>query len=65
MEALMKLPNEKLVLQKLLPLVKPHWRKMSLAVICMIGTAGFTAATAYLIKPAMDEIFVKRDLFML
>jgi ATP-binding cassette, subfamily B, bacterial MsbA len=64
-EELMKLPSETLALQRLIPLIKPHWRKMAMAVLCMIGTAGFTALTAYLIKPAMDEIFVKRDLFML
>ncbi len=31
----------------------------------MLGTSGATAATAYLIKPAMDDIFIQKNLFML
>jgi subfamily B ATP-binding cassette protein MsbA len=52
-------------LRKLLFLVKPYWPKLALAVFCMIGVSAFTALTAYLIKPAMDDIFVKQNLEML
>ena len=31
----------------------------------MLGTSGATAATAYLIKPAMDDIFIRKNLTML
>jgi subfamily B ATP-binding cassette protein MsbA len=54
-----------LALRRLLFLTRPYWGKLALAVLCMIGVSAFTAFTAYLIKPAMDNIFVKQDLTML
>ncbi len=57
--------EEKLVLKKLLPLLKPHRRRLAFAVLCMIACSAFTALTAYLIKPAMDDIFVKKNVTML
>lgn len=53
------------IIEKLFPLLRPHSRKLALAVLCMIGSSGFTALTAYLIKPAMDDIFVKKNIAML
>ncbi len=50
---------------RLISLVKPHWRRMALAALCMIGVSSFTALTAYIIRPAMDDIFVKKDVHML
>lgn len=46
-------------------LVKPHWRRLVLAMLCMVGVAAATAATAYLIKPVMDDIFINKDARML
>ncbi len=54
-----------IILQRLLCLVKPHWRKLAIAMACMIGVSAFTALTAYLIKPAMDDIFVEKNVRML
>lgn len=51
-------------LKRLIPLLRPHWRRIALAVLCMIGTAGFTAITAYLVKPAMDQIFINKNMTM-
>ena len=57
--------SEKLALQRLVPLLRPHWRRVAIAVICMLGTSSFTALVAYLIKPAMDDIFLNKDVAML
>jgi subfamily B ATP-binding cassette protein MsbA len=53
------------VLRRLLKLLKPFWRPLTVAAICMIGVSAFTALTAYLIKPVMDEIFVEKNFTML
>ncbi|MGV8073454.1 MAG: ABC transporter ATP-binding protein [Syntrophobacteraceae bacterium] len=55
----------KLALEKVIPLLKARRRSLLLAVVCMIGSSGFTAATAYLIKPAMDDIFLNKNMSML
>ncbi len=52
-------------LKRLLSLALPHWRRLLLAAACMLGIAGFTALSVYIIKPAMDDIFVNRDTTML
>lgn len=57
--------SETLAFRRLLALVKPYRNKLALAVICMVGFSAFTALTAYLIKPMMDDIFVKQNLAML
>jgi len=51
--------------KRLMELARPHWRRLLLAGVCMIGIAGFTALSVYIIKPAMDDIFGKRDIAML
>lgn len=56
---------EKTAFKRLFDLLRPHWRRLLLAALCMLGTSGATAATAYLIKPAMDDIFIQKNLFML
>jgi len=39
----------------------PHKLKIFFACLCMIGAAATTAATAGLIKPAIEEIFINKD----
>jgi subfamily B ATP-binding cassette protein MsbA len=56
---------EHYAVRRLLNLIKPHWRKLALAALCMVGVSAFTALTAYLIKPALDDIFVNKDAQML
>jgi len=51
------LPRERV----LFSLVVSHWRKLALAMACMVIVAGATAASAYLVKPMLDDIFVNRD----
>lgn len=58
-------PIDKTAFKRLFALLRPHWRRLLLAAFCMLGTSGATAATAYLIKPAMDDIFIRKNLTML
>ena len=45
--------------------VRPHWRRIACAVALMIVVSGATSANAWLIQPALDEVFFKRDEAML
>ena len=42
-------------------LIAQHWQKLLLAMFCMLIVAGATSASAYLVKPMLDDIFVNRD----
>lgn len=50
---------------RLLQYVRPHWRRMLIAMLCMGGVAVGTAGAAYLIKPVLDDIFVNKNEGML
>ena len=50
---------------RLLRLVKPHTPRFILAMLCMAVVGAATAAAAYLVKPAMDDIFLDRNEGML
>ncbi len=54
-----------LVYKRLLKYLKPYWNKLILAAFCMLGVALLTASLAYLVKPALDEIFFNRNERML
>lgn len=41
--------------------VRPHWRKLLIASICLILIAAATAANAWLMKPALDHVLLDRD----
>jgi subfamily B ATP-binding cassette protein MsbA len=49
------------VYRRVLEFIKPHWVRLLFAMACMILVSALTAAMAYLIKPVIDEIFVKKD----
>ncbi len=51
--------------KRLLLNARPYWRRVVLAMLCMLGVAGTTAATAYLIKPVLDDVFIRKDMTML
>ena len=53
------------IYERLILMVKPHWRRMAAAVLCMLGVAVCTAASAYFIKPVLDEIFIEKKVAML
>jgi len=53
------------IFKRLLKLARPHVLKFSVAMICMLVVGATTSALAFLVKPALDEIFLKRNAEML
>ncbi len=53
------------IFKRLLQLAKPHTSKFILAMVCMLVVGATTSALAFLVKPALDEIFLKRNSDML
>ena len=51
--------------RQLVDMVRPHWKRLALGMLSMAGVGAATAATAYLIKPVLDEIFVNKNETML
>ncbi len=49
----------------LLTYIRANRFRLYLAIACMVMTAATTAALAYLIKPAIDDIFITKDKAML
>jgi subfamily B ATP-binding cassette protein MsbA len=47
--------------RRLLKLVKPYWVKLGLAMICMVFVSLLTASQAFLVKPAFDGVFLKKE----
>lgn len=53
------------LLKRILNLVKPYWFRMSIAIVLMAIVGSLSGLTAYLVKPVMDGIFVKKNVMML
>lgn len=53
------------VFKRLLTLAKPHAVKFSIALFCMLVVGATTSALAFLVKPTLDEIFLKKNSAML
>jgi len=51
--------------RRLLEMVKPYWMKLGLAMVCMVFVSLLTAAQAFLVQPALDDVFLKKDKVML
>ncbi len=51
--------------KRLLGFVKPYWVRLMLAMICMAFFSLATAATAFLVKPVLDDIFMEKQASML
>jgi ATP-binding cassette, subfamily B, bacterial MsbA len=49
------------VLKKILFYVRPHWGRIILAGICSLGISGLNGSLAWLVKPAVDKVFIQRD----
>jgi subfamily B ATP-binding cassette protein MsbA len=47
--------------RRLLDLIKPYWDKLALAMICMFFVSLLTAAQAFLFKPVIDGVFLKKE----
>jgi len=52
-------------LPRLLVYLRPYWGWLLLGSALALSVSAMDGAIAWLVKPAMDEIFVKRDLLML
>ena len=50
---------------RLLAMIKERWARLCIAVLCMLVMAGTEAGIPFLMKPAIDDIFIKQDLDML
>jgi subfamily B ATP-binding cassette protein MsbA len=53
------------VFKRLLKLAKPHAVRFFIALLCMLVVGVTTSALAFLVKPALDEIFLKKNSAML
>lgn len=51
--------------QQLFAYLKGQWPKLILAMICMVVVAATTSATAFIVKPVLDEVFLNKNEFML
>ncbi|HEV8641901.1 MAG TPA: ABC transporter ATP-binding protein [Methylomirabilota bacterium] len=51
--------------RRLRPYVRPHVPMLAVGGLLALVVAAMDGAIAWLVKPAMDEIFIKRDLLML
>ncbi|MFO7839548.1 MAG: lipid A export permease/ATP-binding protein MsbA [Desulfosalsimonadaceae bacterium] len=51
--------------QQLFAYIRDQWGKLLLAVVCMIVVAGTTSATAFIVKPVLDDVFLNKNEFML
>jgi ATP-binding cassette, subfamily B, bacterial MsbA len=52
-------------LPRLLAYLKPHWRGLVVGSVLALCVSAAEGLIAWLVKPAMDDIFLKRDLLML
>jgi ATP-binding cassette, subfamily B, bacterial MsbA len=53
------------LLLRLVPYLRGHWPVLALGTLLALVVSSTEGLIAWLVKPAMDEIFVKRDLVML
>src|SRR5512136_2900262 len=51
--------------RRLLGFLRPHWKKLVIAMICMAVVSATSALYAYMVKNVIDDIFVKKDATML
>jgi subfamily B ATP-binding cassette protein MsbA len=51
--------------RRLLEFVKPYWKHMAGAMVCMLFVSAATSGSAFLVKPVLDDVFFKKDLVML
>lgn len=51
--------------KRLLKLARPHLVKFILAMICMLIVGALTSSVAFLVKPALDDVFIKKNSVML
>lgn len=53
------------IYSRLLVFVKPYWKRLVLALLCMAIAGGLSAAMLWLIKDMVDKVLLAKDIFML
>lgn len=51
--------------KRMILLVKPYWSRLALVAILSLIVSGMTGALAWLVKPALDEVFLGKDTTLL
>jgi subfamily B ATP-binding cassette protein MsbA len=51
--------------RKIYHLVRPYWRRVALAGIISLIVSGLNALLAWLVKPAIDDVFIKKNAALL
>src|SRR5437867_8229289 len=46
---------------RLLQYLRPYWMRLTVAIVCSGLVAAFTSAYAWLVRPALDEVFINRN----
>jgi subfamily B ATP-binding cassette protein MsbA len=46
---------------RLLTFVKPYWKLLALAAFCAAFVSSMTALYAWLVRPVLDDIFIKKE----
>jgi len=54
-------PGALALYRRLLTTAKPHRGKLLLAMVCMVAFSLLTAGQAYLVKPALDDVFINQN----
>lgn len=57
--------TNKEILSRLYQVIRPYRSKLIIAMLTMVFFSSFTAAQAWILKPVIDEIFVKKDITVL
>lgn len=45
--------------------MRPYWKAFIFAFVCMVVVSATTGLTAWIVQPVLDDIFIKKDVFML
>lgn len=51
--------------KQLFEYIRGSWFKLFLSMVCMLVVAATTSATAFIVKPVIDDIFINKDAFLL
>ena len=51
--------------KQLFEYIQGSWLKLFLSMVCMLVVAATTSATAFIVKPVIDDIFINKDAFLL
>ncbi|HZD55001.1 MAG TPA: ABC transporter transmembrane domain-containing protein, partial [Candidatus Aquicultoraceae bacterium] len=49
------------IYRRMLRYVRPYAARLAFAMVCMIVVSSFRGAIAFLVKPALDDIFINKD----